>query len=612
MIIGMAGHIDHGKSALVEALTGRPMDRLAEEKRRGITMDLNFAPLDLGTGEVAGVIDVPGHEDFVRTMVAGASGMDVVLLTVAADEGIMPQTREHLAIIEQLGIARGVPVITKTDLVDPEWAAMVSAEVADWLSGSPVAFGSPVPVSIRTGAGIPELRGRLAELLTSVRARSRDDLFRLPIDRAFSVAGIGTVVTGTTWSGCVAVGDAVRVLPRGEAARVRSIEVHGHPVVQGSGGARTAIGLVGVDRSAIRRGDVVVGGREPWTETAALDVLLSLLPSAGRALAARTRVHLHLGTAEVLARVYPRSPLAPGGEVMARIALEAAVVARGGDRFVLRSYSPVTTIGGGRVLDPLPPRRGAAWPAAMGSPEAAERLQALVERRRDGLSVQSLPVVLGCEPAAGQRLLTDAGGRLTVVGDHIVPQSAVSEARNRVLLAVEQHHRTHPADSGLPLGELRQGAVRGASLADAAIETLVAEQRLVVVEGLARLPGFRPGGDGAEEEVTRVVAVLESAGLAPPSVAELEAQLNSSNLIPVLRRAAGQGRAVAVEADRYYSSAALDQFVVAVRAEGQRGAITPAGLRERLGLSRKFLIPLLEWSDARGVTVRVGDSRRLR
>ena len=245
MIVGMAGHIDHGKSALVSALTGRTMDRLAEERRRGITIDLNFAPLDLGDGRVAGMVDVPVHEDFVRTMVAGASGIDVALLVVAADEGVMPQTAEHLTILEHLGVRVGIPVVTKADLVEPEWLDLVLLDVAERLEGSSVAFGPPIAVSVRSGQGLAELRGRLVAQSPADRATA--DLFRLPVDRAFSVAGIGTVVTGTAWSGQVAVGDAVAVLPGGITGRVRSVEMFGHPCTHSEPGARTAVGIAGGD-----------------------------------------------------------------------------------------------------------------------------------------------------------------------------------------------------------------------------------------------------------------------------------------------------------------------------------------------------------------------------
>ncbi|MEP6572912.1 MAG: selenocysteine-specific translation elongation factor, partial [Gemmatimonadota bacterium] len=340
MIIGTAGHIDHGKSALIQALTGRAMDRLAEERRRGITIDLNFAPLDLGDGQIAGIVDVPGHEDFVRNMVAGASGVDLVLLVVAADEGIMPQTREHLAIVEQLGVTRGIPVITKRDLVEEDWAEMVGLEVAEWLQRSPIQFGDPIAVSAVQGLGIAELRTRIIAELTNIGARPAADLFRLPADRVFSVAGVGTVVTGTIASGTVAIGDAIRIMPAGREGRVRSIEVHGVKVERSQAGTRTAVGLAGVERGEVERGDVLVNASEAWSQGTALDVELRLLPGATRALSARSRVRIHLGTTEVLARVHPRSPIAPGESGLARLALESPLAARGGDRFVLRSYSP--------------------------------------------------------------------------------------------------------------------------------------------------------------------------------------------------------------------------------------------------------------------------------
>ena len=253
MIIGTAGHIDHGKSALVSALTGRPLDRLMEEKRREITIELNFAPLDLGPGRIAGVVDVPGHEDFVRTMVAGASGIDLVLLVIAADEGIMPQTEEHLAILEQLEVPAGIPVITKADLVDREWLQLVISEVTERLAASPINFEPPLAVSVRNGSGIETLRARLAARATTLPPRLSSDGFRMPIDRSFSLSGVGTVVTGTTWSGGLGIGDSVVVLPAGLRARVRSLESYGHAVERSDPRARTAVGLAGPERRAVSR-----------------------------------------------------------------------------------------------------------------------------------------------------------------------------------------------------------------------------------------------------------------------------------------------------------------------------------------------------------------------
>ncbi|MGH7703247.1 MAG: selenocysteine-specific translation elongation factor, partial [Gemmatimonadales bacterium] len=352
MIIGTAGHIDHGKSALVEALTGQAMDRLAEERKRGITIDLNFAPLALGGGRVAGIVDVPGHEDLVRTMVAGASGMDLLLLVVAANEGIMPQTREHLAIAEQLALPLGIPVITKADLAEPEWLELVRQEVDEWLRPSPIRFTPAIAVSAIRGDGLEELRTLIEGTTQTVAPRAADDIFRLPVDRVFSVAGIGTVVTGTAWSGAVAVGDPVRVVPGGREGRIRSIESHGRSLGTSQPGARTALGISGLERREVGRGDQLVAAGVPWTAATVVDVWVHLLPGATRVLTHRTRVRLHHGTAELLARISPRQAIEPGGSGLARLALEAPAVVRGGDRFVLRSYSPVITVGGGWVVDP--------------------------------------------------------------------------------------------------------------------------------------------------------------------------------------------------------------------------------------------------------------------
>ena len=355
-VVGTAGHIDHGKTALVKALTGVDTDRWEEEKRRGITIDLGFAPLPLANGIQASVVDVPGHEGFVKNMLAGATGIDVALLVIAADEGIMPQTEEHLAIVELLGVRRGIPVLTKRDLVDAEWLGMVRTEVAERLSRSRVRWHAPLAVSALSGEGLDELRTALVAIAADLADRPVDDLFRLPIDRVFALAGAGTVVTGSTWSGTVEAGASVRLLPLGREVRVRSIEVHGEETDRAAPGRRTALALVGADKEELERGHVALTGAG-WAPTTALDVALELLPSVRRPLAARTRIRVHLGTAEVLGRVAQVRSIAPGESGVARLLLEHSIVARGRDRFVIRSFSPVTTIGGGVVLDPFPPQR---------------------------------------------------------------------------------------------------------------------------------------------------------------------------------------------------------------------------------------------------------------
>jgi selenocysteine-specific elongation factor len=611
VIIGTAGHIDHGKSALVSALTGKPMDRLLEERRREITIELNFAPLDLGSGRIAGVVDVPGHEDFVRTMVAGASGIDLVLLVIAADEGIMPQTVEHLAILEQLGVPAGIPVITKADLADSEWLELVTAEVAERLAGSPIDFEPPLAVSARNGAGIEALRERLVARASRLPPRLSSDGFRMPIDRSFSLSGVGTVVTGTAWSGRLGVGDPVSVLPAGLRARVRSIETYGHAVERSDPRARTAVGLAGVERRAVGRGDVLVTDELPWIAASALDVQITLLPGAARPLKSRTRVRLHLGTAEVMARVLPRLPIEPGGSGMARLTLEKALVARAEDRFVLRSYSPVTTIGGGRVLDPFPPGRRSAWPVALASLDPAERFRAALVRRREGIPAAALPLLLGLpRGAAAEVARTETTARL--LGDIWVTVEAVKEAGVRALSVLRDYHRQHGSDAGMPLETLRHSLGARDLVVEAALSDFAQAGRLRRIEGVVALAGFVPQVVGGDSAIDGVVRILVEANLTPPSIAELERSTGRRDLLAVLRLAAARGQVEAVERDRYYAREALDQFTTVLNDLGQHGEIVPGAVRERLGLTRKYLIPLLEWADGRGITVRVGEGRRLK
>ncbi len=610
MIIGTAGHIDHGKSTLLAALTGRQMDRLAEERRRGITIDLNFAPLDLGDGVTAGAVDVPGHEDLVRTMVAGASGFDVALLVIAADEGIMPQTEEHLAVLEQLGVRAGLPVVTKADLVEPEWLELVLAEVGERLARSSITFEPPLAASAVTGLGLDALRARLRACARRVEPRSGADAFRLPVDRAFSVAGVGTVVTGTGWSGSVAVGDAVRLLPGAHEGRVRSLESHGRPVERSEPGARIAVGIAGVDRADAGRGQVVVTPDVPWTATAVLDAEVGLLRSAPRPLAPRTRVRLHLGTAEVMARILPRGAIAPGAAGLARLRLESPVVARGGDRFVLRSFSPVATIGGGRVLDPLPPARAAAWPDDLRSADPGRRLDALIQRRAFGIDLAAATILTGLPDEAVQAVWRDRPG-LCAMRSRLVPSRLVTEATESVLRALREFHRRQPAERGMPLETLRRTVGGPDWLVEAAIEAAAGAGRVVIEVGSARLAGFEPRVAGGEPAIDQLVRLVREAGLAPPTVGELERATGRTDVAATLRLAAGRGLVEAVERDRYYAVESLRGFAGVLGEIGRTGLIHPPAVRDRVGVSRKFLIPLLEWADSRGITVRSGDARRL-
>lgn len=612
VIIGTAGHIDHGKSSLVEALTGVRMDRLRQEQERGITIELNFAPFALGDGRVAGVVDVPGHEDFVRTMVAGASGIDILVLVIAADEGIKPQTREHLAIAEQLGIGHGIPVLTKADLVDPEWATLVEVEVAEWLRSSSIAFAPPLLVSATTRSGIDALTVELRRTAALIPSRNPEDLFRLPVDRAFSVAGIGTVVTGTAWSGSIATGDQVMILPARKSARVRSVQSHGRDAVRTEPGMRIALGLAGVAREDINRGDTIVEAAAAWEVSTAFDVSLELLADAPRALASRTRLRLHLGTSEIMARAFPvAGRIEPGSSGLARLKLESPAIARGGDRFVLRSYSPVATIGGGRILDPFPPRRKVTWPNALAEPLPGDRLPALFERRPHGIPAGQLPVLLGASRRELHSLLAGSQGYVEA-GEYWVTQASLDAIAGAALSTVKAFHQSRADQPGIPLAELKQSLRSTPWMLDTALRGLEVQEKLSVKDGLVRIPGFVPKVEGGDELVRRVVAHLRRSGLTPPSAAELALALGIPDLDRVLRLAARDGLLEAVERDRYFAREALEPFVAALVELGRGGPVTPGQLRDRLGISRKFLIPLLEWADAKGLTVRTGEGRRLR
>ena len=610
MIIGTAGHVDHGKSSLVTALTGRPMDRLAEERRRGITIDLNFAPLELGPGIVAGIVDVPGHEDLVRTMVAGASGMDVALLVVAADEGIMPQTREHLLVLEQLGVTKGVAVLTKADAADPEWLELVQDELMEWLHQSSVSFGTAVVTSARTGQGLDALRARLLVIARLLPQRDVHDLFRLPVDRVFTVAGTGTVVTGTAISGSLAVGDAVTLLPSGREARVRSIESHGAPLAHAVPGARTAVALTGIERNEIARGEVLVRSSEPWAVTTRLDAELALDSSAVAALTDRTRVRVHHGTAEVMARVRLDVPLEPGRLGIARLTLESPLVARGEDRLVLRSYSPMAVVGGGRIVDPLPDSRRRAQ-AGLAARDPGERLEALALRRRLGLERRHLPVLTGLAPAQCDALVSRMTS-LVPAGELLVRKADIDRLVGVLLGTVEGFHRHEPHEAGMSIETLRHSLRVPAALADAALTAAQKSGQLRARGGVVQVPGFRPIARASEEDRRRLVAAVREAGLAAPTVAELAERLGVPEARAGLEEAARRGDVILLEPGRYLSPAALEGFAALVRDVGASGEITPGALRDRTGLSRKFLIPLLEWADRSGITFRQGEGRKLR
>lgn len=613
VVVGTAGHVDHGKTALVKVLTGIDTDRWEEEKRRGITIDLGFAVLDLGCGLTASIVDVPGHEDFVRNMVAGATGIDLALLVVAADEGVMPQTSEHLAILEFLGVKAGVVAITKCDLVDGEWLDLVKQDLAERLTGSAVAWQSIVVCSAIDGRGIDELRDALSSAVGSIAVRSQEDLFRLPVDRVFSVAGAGTVVTGTTWTGTARVGDEVRVLPGDHRARVRGIEVHGHACDAAVPGRRTALALAGIGRRDLARGHVVVAG-DHWRESHSVDVIITLLP-ASRPITQRSRVRFHVGTAEALARVTPlHSEIEPGSVGKARLRLETPLVCRWGDRAVIRSYSPVTTIGGCVVVDPWPPRRPRR-PVRLDEKAALDatvRLDAFVDVAAEvGVSPADLPVRLGIVPGEVARAISSAAA-VVPMSQRLLAPRVIDAARDATLGALAEYHRKKPLDLGMPRELLRQ-VVRDESLAEY-VQRSLNEAGSVVIEGqTVRSASHRPVlTDEQAEAGRRVLAELRTAAGLGRTVTELGDTILGRAGRDLLEFYVRQGAIVRVGKDRYYDKVALDQIMQRILQEIDRlGRASPGQLRAETGLSRKYLIPLLEWMDVHSLTQRDGDTRGL-
>jgi len=631
LILGTAGHIDHGKTALVRALTGVDTDRLPDEKRRGITIDLGFARLTLPDGLEFGVVDVPGHEAFVRNMVAGAAGVDVALLVVAADEGVMPQTREHLAILELLGVRRLVVALTKAELVEEAWLALVREEVSGVLEGTAHAAAPLAAVSARTGQGLDQLRAHLAAAGAAVRRRDDRDLFRLPVDRAFTVRGTGTVVTGTVWSGTVAADAALQLQPQGRAVRARGAQVHGQERREVTAGERAALALAGVDREAVRRGDTLVAPDAGWRRSSILTVRLAVLADASAPLRQRQRVRLHLGTAEVLARVrlLEGTAIQPGQAAWAQLRLETPVLARGRDRFVLRHYSPVITLGGGVVAEVDAPKRR-RLPADVsdhlsalldGQAEAAVR--ALVELTGPaGVPVAELAVRTGLPPGAvAGALAADAAtdavtAGVARVGERLVPAAALADAAERILAAVHGWHAARPLHPGVPVETLRPMAPDDAApgLVDAAIGALVLGEKLHQVGPHVRRPEFVPAPTAAQREaLDGLRKVYGAAALAPPGTAELAGEPGARpDLEDLLAYLEGAGELVQLRPGLLVDARALQDAVARLRgALPLDEPLAAANFKAPLGLTRKHLIPLLEYMDRIGVTRREGDRRRL-
>jgi selenocysteine-specific elongation factor len=614
IVVGTAGHIDHGKSALVLALTGTDPDRLKEEKARGITIDLGFAHAEIGGVNFA-FVDVPGHERFVKNMLAGVGGIDLVLLVVAADESVMPQTREHFAICRLLDIRSGIVVLTKADLADADTLDLVRADVRDLVAGSALADAPVIAVSSKTGQGLDQLRAALVAAAAAVPERAPDGATRLPIDRVFSMRGFGTIVTGTLTSGMLRVDDELALLPGERRVKVRGLQVHGAATTAAGAGRRVAVNLGGVDVADVGRGETLTRAAA-FDVTRRFDAAIEMLPGAAP-LRHGQRIRFHHGTSELLGRIALASDAA-----FARVRLERPAVLTRGDRFVLRQYSPPITIGGGIVLDPSPARspiRTAAGEARFGRLSGPNEEAAMVfveERRGTGLSKAALASRAGLSSTSAAALAqTLAGsGRALIVGDDLFDAALVRTLEQQLVDAVTEYHRANPLAEGLPREEARARifALASPALFDHAVQRLIDAGRLGGRDRLA-LPGrgvsMTPEEARAQDALVRV---YRDAGLAPPDLGT--AAQGAGVALPVADRVSKllvrQKTLVRLDTLLFHADALdrLKQEVAGLKARpGAR--VDVAGFKERYGISRKYAIPLLEWLDRERVTRRVGDSR---
>jgi selenocysteine-specific elongation factor len=622
VIVGTAGHIDHGKTALVKALTGIDADRLEEEKRRGITIDLGFAHLELSDarGEKlrVGFVDVPGHERFVRNMLAGAGGMDVVLLVIAADEGVMPQTREHFDICRLLAVKRGLTVLTKADLVDRETLDVLRLEVGEFVRGSFLEGAPIVPVSALTGAGMDELRRELAKLAGEVVLRDASAIFRLPIDRVFVMKGFGTVVTGTTIAGRVRKEDEVEIQPQSKRVRVRGVQVHGSQEEVASAGERTALNLGGIAKEDLARGMVLTeAGALRATER--VDVALTLLKSA-KPLRDRAPVHFHAHTAEMVAQVslFGKKQIAPGERAYAQLRLAEGALLVPGDRFIVRQFSPLVTIGGGEVLDAAPIKL-AEREAFLATVEAGQREEIVVARvgRRvgEGIEVADLAAEMGLRVAELEKVLAPltAVHRVVRHGKHLIAVSAYAEWRKRIQVELEEFHAKNPLVGGISKEDLRVRLGVPAEVFQGVLNALTKQGAIELAGEQVRLAGR---GVVMKDEETESKQAIErafaEAGLKVPLLKDVLAgvkvdRTRAQKIVTLLLR---EKVLVKLSDELVFHESALKELRQRVAAQKAKSAkIDIASFKDLTGLTRKYAIPLLEYLDRERVTRRVGDER---
>jgi selenocysteine-specific elongation factor len=629
-IIGTAGHIDHGKTSLIKALTGQDTDRLKEEKERGISIDLGFAHFDLPDGTQAGVVDVPGHERFIKNMLAGAHGIDLVLFTVAADDGVMPQTEEHLDIVHLLGVKMAIFAITKADLVPPARVQDVEEEIKILTLGTLLEDAPIIAVSSVNGLGLAELKNLIAQILKSGDKPPRSGYFRLPVDRAFVLQGHGVVVTGTALSGQVKAGDHVRCLPGGELFRVRSLQVHGRSVDTAGWGQRVALNLTGPERASIERGHVICHEKLTLTSDR-FDAFLEVRPAAAKGIKNHQRIRVHLGTAERLAKIIllgGKDKTGPKESTYCQITLSEPVLALRNDHFIVRDETARKTLAGGIVIHPWARKHKRA------EPDLQNRLESLhagdlthltesflnesgdfalpMESIHQFLDLREELVRTHIEKINSLRAFNADGERVYTT------TNKWQQVKDKILATLKEFHKTHPLVLGMDMEELRGKLpyALSAKIFRAIVDSLLSDKIIAKEENLLRTAEHRVQLGGQEKSLMdRIKKILGAQPMSPPDLKEIEKQVGVSRnkLTEVIRLLERDGSVIRVTTDLYYLTSTVDQVrAVLKKYLSDKGEISAASFRDLINSSRKYTIPLLEYFDREGVTLRIGDIRRLK
>ena len=631
IILGTAGHIDHGKTSLVRALTGIETDRLKEEKQRGITIELGFAFMDLPGGTHIGIVDMPGHEKFIKNMVAGSSGIDVVAMVIAADEGVMPQTREHMEICQLMGVAHGLIALTKTDLVDEDLLELALDDIHDFVDGTFLEDKPIIPVSSTTGQGLDDFVGALEEICSQLPERKFSSIFRLPVDRVFSMKGFGTVITGTLTSGSIRVGEDIMVYPKQIISKVRGIQVHSSSVAEAGPGTRTAINFQGLDKESVDRGDIL-STPDTLIESYMVDAGFHYLKSNAKPVKARTRVRFHSGTSEILGYMIllDKDELLPGEDGLVQLRLESPVCCIKDDRFVIRSYSPVKTIGGGAILNPVARKyrhmdtqviQGLHGLAESDDERAIRFFLSL--KGYKGLSFNDLRVMTSIADKKLTAVLQKLLARQEIIQTDKEKQIFVSGAffddfKQKVLEKLRHYHDANPLKEGMPSQELKSKFryIKDPKFFNILFSRLDKEKAIIQDRNLVKLAGFEVALQVDQHQVREdILGIYRSAGLTPPFFRTVcqDLELDMKTAKDVLQILIDEKQIIKTKDDLFFDAdamARLEQDLVDFLKKNQ--AISTPEFKDMTGISRKYVIPLIEYFDSINLTIRVGDTRQLR